>query len=99
MNGLGVLTDGHNWSQANDINDAGIVVGKSPIGDDSSSQRPFIYSDGSMKVLTGFGDSYGVGGASTVQDKWSGPLITVRVRFCTLGCLATVGSDLDAAGP
>jgi len=62
MTDLGTLTDEHHYSFAWDINDAGEIVGSSGVDNtipNSSSHRPFFYSNGSMSVLTGFGDFYG----------------------------------------
>ncbi len=62
MTDLDTLTDEHHYSWAWDINDSGQIVGTSGVdgtGGGVLSRRPFLYSDGSMSVLTGFGDDYG----------------------------------------
>lgn len=62
MTDLGTLTGEHHFSFAWDINDAGEIVGSSGVNNttpNSATHRPFLYSSGSMSVLTGFGDVYG----------------------------------------
>lgn len=59
---LNTLTGEHHYSFAWDINDAGQIVGTSGVdgtGGGVLSWRPFLYSNGSMTVLTGFDDYYG----------------------------------------
>ena len=59
MNNLGVLSQGHNRSTGNDVNDSGHVVGSSLNDPSYPTQRPFIYRDGSMTSLGSFGGDYG----------------------------------------
>jgi len=59
MTNLGVGTTGHDFSTANDINDAGEIVGQSVARDIGLSSRPFLYSEGTMIDLGSFGGDYG----------------------------------------
>lgn len=62
MTDLGVLESSHHYSSATDINDAGLVVGSSMIAENTSSQRPVLFSGGTVTNLGSLGGGYGFAG-------------------------------------